>query len=765
MCLPGSRSCRFHRTVLALLLAVLVLGGSDGASAQTFYTSPVIIILVPGLRADDLTSSAAGGLANLARQGAIGWMNCRTARVPGQREEPQEAAYVTLGAGSRATAGPYARTITSDSLARLRFENGRLDHDVQVGLLGDIIRDAGGRTKSIGNEDDTGPRNAGLWILADHTGHVTADLASATARDPHVPFGLKTDDMRRLAWKMMKKLGVGPLDVELWYFGDLARADRYAPFCTSGREFELRWLALSRLSYTIDQCVFQLPDPRDPLGSLVPPTPIKSTVILLAPSAADSAGQGDRLAPILMWGPGITPGLLTSGSTHTPGLVTNTDFLPTVASLLGLKTPIGMVGRPITSIPLPESTHFWDRLLGMLRIRSAPKQPLQTPTAEMWAKMHDDWYVTSRQQSAFGGLPTIQMLLVLASLGAVLLFSRWKCCAERLERFGASLALIPIWMPLVFLLLPVVAPRSLVGDGALLAVVFAAVAAVGYVRPGMTRSLAVVPLAAVSFLTVLDLMVGSPLMRQAWMSYSVMEGARYYGIGNEYCGAVLAAALGVVMLLPRLPLWLLIVGLAALATIVGWPSLGANAGGFLGLAAGFGVAMLVWIRGQLRLGDVVLLCVIIGICTAATVAWDAARSSGAQTHIARSLAGNPVQIALRKEALNIWLLFHSPWSLALVASATGLLLSWRRGDLRQSVLLDRRLAGALSGMLAGSLALLVLNDSGVIAAAESLMITWAVCVVGVSPRKQGENAPVLNQGAETFACGENDGSVQGTAPA
>ncbi|HXG24159.1 MAG TPA: hypothetical protein VNJ09_06345, partial [Chthonomonadales bacterium] len=103
----------------------------------------MIVIVVPGLRAADLTRPELSTLRLLAARGAIGWMNTRTARVPGQKRDPIEATYLTLGAGARATAGPYARVITPSTLARLKAENAKLDHPVHVGMLGDMLHAAG----------------------------------------------------------------------------------------------------------------------------------------------------------------------------------------------------------------------------------------------------------------------------------------------------------------------------------------------------------------------------------------------------------------------------------------------------------------------------------------------------------------------------------------------------------------------------------------------------------------------------------------------
>jgi hypothetical protein len=268
------------------------------------------------------------------------------------------------------------------------------------------------------------------------------------------------------------------------------------------------------------------------------------------------------------------------------------------------------------------------------------------------------------------------------------------------------------------------------GAGVLLASVLALPVVFGTLRPTALPALTLLPLAALAGLLGLDLMVGTPLLREAWVSYSVMEGARYYGIGNEYCGALLVAGLGAAVLLRHMPVWIWSTLLAALALLVVWPGGGANAGGFLGLAVGFGTAMMVWFRGKPRMRDIGILLIVIAVGTVAALVWDMSRSVGDQSHIARAIGGGPLQIALRKLELNAWLLTHSPWTLLLLAAGVALIIGWREADssLRCTVVEDRRSAGALIGMLAGSAALLLLNDSGVVAAAESLGMAWAAAV-------------------------------------
>src|SRR5207247_306736 len=70
-------------------------------------------------------------------------------------------------------------------------------------------------------------------------------------------------------------------------------------------------------------------------------------LFLLAPGPSASTELLDRLAPILLWGDGVTPGLLTSASTRYPSLVLNTDLLASVADFLHQPLPPGAVGRPM----------------------------------------------------------------------------------------------------------------------------------------------------------------------------------------------------------------------------------------------------------------------------------------------------------------------------------------------------------------------------------------------------------------------------------
>ena len=78
-------------------------------------------------------------------------------------------------------------------------------------------------------------------------------------------------------------------------------------------------------------------------------------IIALSPSAGNvSYALGDRLCPVAIW-PEAQPGLIVSPSTRRPGLVTNTDFAPTVAAYFDAPLSVAPFGRPweLRSVPDP----------------------------------------------------------------------------------------------------------------------------------------------------------------------------------------------------------------------------------------------------------------------------------------------------------------------------------------------------------------------------------------------------------------------------
>ncbi|HXG24375.1 MAG TPA: hypothetical protein VNJ09_07470, partial [Chthonomonadales bacterium] len=566
----------------------------------------------------------------------------------------------------------------------------------------------------LGNEDDTEPRRAAVLIAMDSQGSVdrnaTASISKRHTAQP-VPYGI-TDDT------VYPPIQKGPFSFSVWVIGDIARADRYALLCLPKIAQQHRANALKLLDSILNNNIrTHMPGWR---------------YILLTPAPADSVSSGDRLAPILMFGDGVQPGLLTSASTQRPGLVTNTDFLPTVAAYFGLKPPEGMIGRPMRVIPLPATSPWWKRLTARVGLHTSP--PIPTP--ELWASLYNHWATQAAQQAALGGLPTFQFAIVLAVMAI------WWCSRppsllqdKRIFHLLHALPLATLCLPLALFVLPLFMSSSVMGAALILTAALLAVVIIALRWPDSILKIAMAALVALVVGVALDLLIGGVLLRQAWMSYSVMEGARYYGIGNEYAAAVFAGALlcsnAFLQGTARWKLPAVLIFLTILALLIGMPAFGANAGGCLAALMGFGVACWVWMRGRLCLRDMIAVFVVAGLLVLLVLMADLLRGAEHQSHIARAITGggNIANILWRKVALNYYLLFHSPWSLCLLASAIGLWLLFGPSDLRLSMKQDHIAYGTAMGALTGVIALLVFNDSGVVAAAEAMMLCWAFACV------------------------------------
>lgn len=406
--------------------------------------------------------------------------------------------------------------------------------------------------------------------------------------------------------------------------------------------------------------------------------------IVLTAGAPVVTQQLRRIAPILIRDPVGATGLITSPSTRTRGLITATDILPTLLIWSGITPPKGITGRMV-QLPVRDNggAQSW----------------------EEWRLRYQRMTRAGKMQARIGGLPTLQALLLMAGWAA------WRR-GGRGPKWAAVTGAAVLFLPVGQFLGPYLGiehePTALaalaVGSG-----LFAV-----FVRQTWTAA------AALVVALLLDMLTGSQTLAVAWMSYSVSEGARFYGIGNEYAGALLAAGLRVAgVCLVRFGLrmrWPALAALLCIALLTGHPSAGADAGGMAGMLAGFAVAGLVWFRGRVRRADAVVVGITILACLIAMAMLDRARGGDA-SHIGLALRSgeNLVQIVSRKAAMNGRLLLHSVWTWTLLAGGW---VMWQRA--REVTNWAER--GAAAGVAGGAAALFFLNDSGVVAAAQCLAL-------------------------------------------
>ena len=278
----------------------------------------------------------------------------------------------------------------------------------------------------------------------------------------------------------------------------------------------------------------------------------KGRLIVLAGFAnnADYA-QGRRLSPALEYGKTVPAGLLVSASTRRPGLVTNTDFAPTVADYFGLSR-----------------SDFPARPFGV----AWTFQPAQSAAAQT-AALEEQAY---RQGKEMRILPYAALTLALWILLATLLLIRGK---------------LPAWasaLPLTATLGLLLARSAAEACAYLLLLTFVSFGVAARFGWKLVISSLV---SGVVFILMVDMAKGGPLMHSSLLGYSAVEGARYYGIGNEAMGLLVGSALVVAARLWPLGKYskACTLGLLIGVTILlGLPQAGAKAGGLLVASSAFG---------------------------------------------------------------------------------------------------------------------------------------------------------------------------------
>ena len=428
-----------------------------------------------------------------------------------------------------------------------------------------------------------------------------------------------------------------------------------------------------------------------------------SLLIVGVTPTREAIAQRERVSPVLLWQRDrnySAPPLLTSPSVRNcPGLVASTDIAATVASLLGLPAEQQHIGdgRTMEIVAFPQ-----DRI---------PYLILQAT----------GWGMQAREQKLLPALPWFLAALLLIST-----FVPW----EALQRVTHSIALIaPAAIIAATLLIPVSAAIP-----AWLLYIVAALPTITLALFVRSTSLPFWIAAATVILIAGDTVMGGPILSRTPLSYSVLEAARFYGIGNEVSGLLLGAsviAVGRYFYAP-LPAGKIAAGLCglALAILSGAPMLGADAGGFVATLLAFAALSLSpetkRPAGRRALLTVLLVGSVIVSVVITFAMWDAGRGIAERTHVGEAVAAMQAQgigaitsIAQRKIAVNARLLVTSPWAVLFVTEI-GILLWVARAkqQARQpEVVSPANVFPAVIALCTASLALCLLNDSGTVAAA------------------------------------------------
>jgi len=585
-------------------------------------------------------------------------------------------------------------------IARIIRETEKLRYDALPGALGSALHQNGLTTCVLGNADWNGVyRRHAVTMAMDSRGIVDCGDVSRDMLvfDTSFPGAYRTDyDAILNSFRRFTDSSLVVIET-----GDLSRLDEARKDVLPSVLQQQKKAALARVDGLVAAIYKELKPEKD-LLIVVTPTPSTEAII-----------DDKTLTPVVVAGPGFGEGLLTSPATRREGVVQNIDLAPTVLAYLGLTPSREMYGRAMLSIEQPNAFEHLERLNDRIVLNHRIRVPM---------------------------IKTYMVLqIIIVSLFILSILARGLRIADRFFLRPVLLAIMAF--PVAVLLTAAFPYRSAVSMIAILILAMAVIAGTTILL-GQRN-----PIKGFLFISLLtagviigDLLSGSVLQKFALLSYDPSGGARYYGLGNEYMGiltgSTILAAASFLTLSRQHPVGLLLVALFFALTLFvnAHPGLGANWGGTITAAAAFLVAFLLFLSVRFTARIVLGGLAVLFILLVATAAFDAFRPVEQQSHIGRAarlifdggvaeVLRQSSDLIARKISMNYKLFRYTFWSRVFLASLAAFVFLFfrplgRMQDLQRNHPL---LFKGSVGIVLGSIVALIANDSGIVAAATTMI--------------------------------------------
>ena len=611
----------------------------------------------------------------------------------GRAAKPGSALFLSMGPTERAAA--------------------KTTNNAKLGALGESLHAAGKRTCVIGCADASPetPNRAVTALAMDHQGAIDRGMLGPKwgLADPS-SCGLLSDPARLLT---AVERSLADTDLVVVNFGDTARIDDLKLTMSDAACAAHKRQAMKRMDALVG-------------GLLEVQAKNPDVVIAVVSFSPPQGGFWNLLTPISVYSGKGGSGYLASRTTRTPGLIAASDFAPTVLSHLGVAPVAGVVGRA-----------------------ASPLLGVRVDLADMEARVKANHTLILPVLASVAGVGAVCL-----TLAAVLLaFSRPISSKLSIVLRAGMLVCASACLAM---LLAVLAPAGELFSTLATVICALAVAAIalliGEKHCGAGFAAPVIwVFVATAIAVVIDALTGGNLCKFALPSSFQLDGFRYYGIGNEYAGVLMAMSAAAVMFSrASARKWLApVVGVLVVA-VLGLGRLGANYGGTAAAVVTFTMVCIGLNRGRFGARHVfgALAVAFVVVCGLAFIDWRMAGAgathAGRVTDVMHRLGdGYVIPIVLRKVLLNLGIT-TSDVAVKVYLAFVPFLALWVYGlQSKITAMLGRdpRLVAALKGMLYGALAAFLLNDSGVVMA--NIMIAMIVLVLLYSLlENQGRNATV-----------------------
>lgn len=417
-------------------------------------------------------------------------------------------------------------------------------------------------------------------------------------------------------------------------------------------------------------------------------------------------------------------GLLESSTTRNSGIVSNIDIGVDIINKFGLKNEL-MIGKVFKNVQdengIKKVLKDYERIVSINTIRASVVNSYVGIVSASWVIAMIAILFKNKIPKKEKGLGRDQIFKVLKEL--------------------IKLGLI---MPLAFLTAPVFqfkTPAGLVSGVLIVTIIYYLI---GYF---LFRKDDIKQMGFYAFLTIgliiIDCVIGTPLMKSGIMSYDAINGARYYGVGNEYEGVTIASAvfaLAVLLNYKKISKWLAVVLSLVILITSAMPSMGANVGGTISECVAYLLFILLIFDVKLDLKKIIM----IGVATVLIVVAFAGLDflMGTESHLAvftnQIIQEGPAAIFNtfgRKIQMNLKLAKSSVWVNILIVSIIiiGALIFKPSGYFKK---IHDKYPMIFKGFMAsfvGCIVTLLVNDSGIVAASTAaIYILIPIIIIGIN---------------------------------
>ncbi|HEB13031.1 MAG TPA: hypothetical protein ENI11_05100 [Actinobacteria bacterium] len=706
-------SLREKIAVIMVALAVMMSFGISGQGHAESSGRRAVLVVIDRTSWAELADINPSNLKSLADRGAIGLLVNHSAKI----QTTSARSYLTIGAGSRADVEkdqgrPISKTRFND-LVKLNEKTG---YEAVVGRLSTGLSRKDIRVAVIGNADSFDAKGRHVFgreaelIGIDEAGHLPPGprsesvLSSRPSRLTEKSTNVKATDYSKLkrAFKEFSK----PKTLVVVETGDTRRADSLLSISGHDSSLAGKKEAILKVDKFIGWVAKGMDFKKDLLIVVSPTLPL----------AADSKPD-EGLVPIIMAGPGLDKGLLTSPSTRRSTLVVSLDIAPTIANYFGVNLSADTTGRLIRS----EAGRATFSIMAREAQEYSLSERLSVPVIIAYS--------------------AIEILLIVGGVLALVIFKARVAKVFPLLRF---LSLFVLALPLGIFLGPLV-PISFAGGAAYIGVILVLALTLAFIAWRFSEK----TLAPLIFLTALtaafvavNLFIGAPGDGKSALGYTAISAGRFYGLGNHYLSILVPAFLVMIFL------WIektgrdmkssapLVAGLCAFVVfIVGFGGLGANTGGIIMIVPAFTLiyfAMVTSLRarhfGLALINTLVALAILAG---ADALFPSEPTHLGIATRQAYSGAASSFLVIIqRKVMLNVGVFRYSYWSYVFIAVFASLIvwkLFWKKQGREWAL---KRHPGAAIILFSGTIAGLVgtlANDSGI--AIMAMLLGYLLVVV------------------------------------